>query len=531
MRLAFFHLGAAGWRWLLSAILALALVVRFVALDVAPPGLWYDEALYCMSALSIGVDGNYPIFFMTEAHPHEPLFVYSLAAWFKLFGVSIVSARSCSAVWGTLAVAVMWPLAVHVLRSRSWALVAVFVMAVMRWPVHFSRTIFRAGLSALFIALAVWLFLRWRERRRVGDAILCGGALGIGCYTYLSFRLVPLIFGVWIAWQLWRGLLSLRRDGTHLAIMAATALAVFAPLGIDWAVHPDHFSGRTDEVSMFMERTTDGAAVAPKPTAKVMADMARNAVAVAGVWFVRGDHVGKHNLPYEPIFDPVSGALFIVGLLWCLRNVLRNEFAFLLLIWLAALSATSVFSFGAPNILRMQGAIPAVVLILVLGLRTVWRMAGKRGITMQKRNAWATGFLALFAVYQLYTYVLFAIHPDVRREFLADSFVAPAKKVRELLHTNAAKTVYVPEELAGHTVFRLITWEQRDSIVPYLPDTDLPTTAPAALFIATRRSMELSSPDQRTAIGKMRQVSGWTIPITDETGTLSRLPFGYVLRP
>lgn len=530
MNMSFFYKGASGWRVILAGVLVLAAAVRFAALDSIPPGLWYDEALYCMSALSIGQDGQFPIFFMTEGHPHEPLFVYSLALWFKTFGVSVLSARSCMAVWGVLTVVAMWPLAWRVLRSRSWALAAVVVVAFMRWPLHFSRTVFRAGLAPLFITLTFVLFLRWRERKRPMDAALCGAMLGLGSYTYLSFRLVPVILLLWIARLFWCKMLSWKEDGRQLILMGCMAAAVFAPLGLDWLRHPDHFSGRTDEVSMFVDRAEDGT-VSPKPFGRIVADIGKNALSVAGVWFVRGDHVGKHNLPLEPLFDPVTGLLFLLGVLWCCRNIARNEFAFLLLVWLAVLSATSVFSFGAPNILRMQGAIPATALVFVQGLRCLWRGIGSR-VGSRNRILLVGLILFGFCALQLDSYFRrFPVHPSVRREFLADTFVAPADKAVEILRTGSAEKVWVPEELAGHTTFRLITWNHKTDIVSYPPDAELPTTSSKTLIMATQHSVQTASSGQKSQLLRMRRVSGWNLAVETPDGKEETIPWGMVLRP
>jgi len=517
------------WQLVVFVLLGMAAVVRYVALGQIPPGLWYDEALYCMSALSIG-DPGYPIFFMTGGHPHEPLFVYSLRAWFGLFGISVISARSCMATWGLLTVAVMWPLAQRLLGSRPWATAAVAVIAFMRWPLHFSRTIFRAGLAPLFISLTFLLFLRWRERKRAVDAILCGVVMGIGSYTYLSFRLVPVIWTLWVLWLLKRKCLSWKEDAAHLMLIVLCAVATFAPLGCDWLRHPDHFSGRTDEVSMFVTHNDDGTTT-NKTTLQVAHDIAANTVAVAGAWFVKGDHVGKHNLPLEPVFDPITGIIFLIGFLWCVRRCPKNETAFLLLIWFLILCATSVLSFGAPNILRMQGAIPPVILMFIIGLRIIYTQIHKRLGTSQARLI-IGGVLVIFSCWQLDTYFRrFPKHPDVRREFLADSFIPPAQTTMQALSSDLAKTIWVPEEIAEHTTFEFITWTRKSDVKTYTPQEKNITTDTKALVIATRHSLDSAAEQQREAIQKMHPVFTWTVPITDENGNEKRIPWGFFFRP
>ena len=89
-----------------------ALAVRTVGLDGLPPGDWYDEAINGLDALDVMADvrdGRAPaIFFTTEDHPREPLFIYATAATFSAVGVSTWSLRWTAAWIGALTVAAFW---------------------------------------------------------------------------------------------------------------------------------------------------------------------------------------------------------------------------------------------------------------------------------------------------------------------------------------------------------------------------------------------------------------------------------------
>jgi 4-amino-4-deoxy-L-arabinose transferase-like glycosyltransferase len=467
-------------------IVAFAAFLRLWRIGEVPPGLWYDEALYCLNALSIG-HGHWPIFFMLHDHPVEPLYVYTLAGAFSLFGASVLTARILSALWGTAAVALFYPLARRFVGER-WALVGCFVYAVFRWPLHFSRTIFRAITPPVFLMLFILFFLRWRRTRHWSDAYIAGGVLGLGFYTYISFRLVPILWLMWLAWLWWRGEIVWRRDGKAIAAMAGVALLVFAPLGVDFLRHPNHFFGRVDEVTMFHDRVevkgTDGqlqTQLVRKPLASVIAGLSKNALDVARMWTFKGDHVGRHNLPYEPVFDWISGLIFYLGLAYSVRFAHRLENAFLPLAWVVTLSAASVFSFGAPNILRMQGAIPAVVLLYVRGLMLVYdrlRAWGRRRFA----QVCVAALTLWFAGYQLDSYFRrFATSLEVRNEFLTDTFYAPAVAVRQL--STDGTVIWVSKDLAEHLTFKFVTNGVRN-IVPIerLDEPLTTTTRPARLL-------------------------------------------------
>lgn len=486
----------------LIVVLVLAAVVRFAALGSIPPGMWYDEAIYSLGGLSVG-HGNWPLFFITEGHPFEPLYPYSLAAAFAIAGPSVITARCVSALWGTATVILFYAFARRAL-GRNWGVVAVAALAFLRWHVHFSRTIFRALLPSFFMVALAVLFLRWHEKKRPFDAIACGVVLGLGFYSYLSFRLAPVVLVAWMVWLVARGELSLRREWRQVLLLWASAAVAFLPLGIDYVRHPAHFTLRTEEVSMFTRevqvRGADGvshAQVVRLKAGEAAAAIAENAWGVAKVWTVRGDYVGRHGIPYRPVFDWLSGGIFIIGIGWCLRRSLRDQFAFVTLVWIFVFSMASVFSFGAPNLLRMQGAVPAVALAYVFGLRACWQMLAR---TFQPSAA--TYVCAIFFVYFAATqmaeyFIIFPRDAEVQRNFLKYEFVEPATAVKQIAPD--VKHVYVPDEMAGHLTFKFIT-SSLDNMTTYGPSFTQPTERPIAVLV-TMRSAQLAQSSWISNIG------------------------------
>ena len=83
--------------WLAVLVLAIAFALRFFALDQFPPGVQHDEVFIANFAETI-LNGTYPIFFELN-RGNEPLFMYMVAATFKLFGENVwVFARHGSIV-------------------------------------------------------------------------------------------------------------------------------------------------------------------------------------------------------------------------------------------------------------------------------------------------------------------------------------------------------------------------------------------------------------------------------------------------
>lgn len=529
-----------------GAILVLAALARFMDLGSIPPGLWYDEALYCLDGYKVS-QGQFSWFFAEHGHPREPLFPWMLGLAFTLFEPTVLVARGVSALAGTVAVGLMLPVARRFFPPW-WALAATAAFAAFRWHIHFSRTIFRAGLASALALLTVWLFFRWKERRRPLDAALLGAACALGLYTYISLRMLPVLVAAWLGWMLWEKTASLRKDGAQLAVMAGTALLLLVPLALDYARHPDHLFGRTDEVTMFEKDVVvknaageDELRRVPKSAGEVARGLLDNAVGVAGVWFVKGDYVARHGIPYKPVLDPLSGMLFTGGLIlaggWIFRR--RREGSaedggakaplrgLVLLSWFAAFAAASIFSYGAPNILRMQGASPAVILLMVAGLK--W--ATERGLaplSAPLRRAVVVVYLGIFAAMQVSDY--FRVFPKdlrVRTGFGADFFYAPALAASS--RAQRGQTVYVPREFLNSLQVKFITIGQ-PNVVGYDPDQPLPgldsDTGQAAWLVTMRslaKAQEHGFDHQKELMQSRARSWSFSIPVADDDGRLVQM--------
>lgn len=381
------------WEWLaLAAALFLGGGARFLFAANAP-GLWYDEAINGLDALSILREPGFPLFFDTNNHVREPLYMYFEAIGVLAGGTSAFAIRSVSAVLGTLTIPIVW-LAAREWRGPYFALWALAFFAVLRWHVHFSGLAFRTILAPLFAAALLLFYLRFARTRHWRDGVLAGLTLGGGAYSYLAFRLVPFIMLIPAAQWFWRERAALASWFRLQAIVLAAAFVIFLPLGLHFLGTPDHFTGRSDEVT-FLERE-EGAML-----------LLRQARDVALMPVVRGDHVGKHNLPGFPQFlqpqwidgekaqeawaldrqmsetDPhgtglpalplPASLLFYLGFAILLRDGWRGETgAGFTVAMLLIGSLASVLSFGAPNMLRLLILTPFVVFTVIRGGEYCW---------------------------------------------------------------------------------------------------------------------------------------------------------------
>ncbi|MBM4464074.1 MAG: hypothetical protein FJ014_00650 [Chloroflexi bacterium] len=140
-------------RW---AVLSLALLVLVgAAFRLAPIGanrFHQDEALYSFWALQVA-SGRDPILNHSPVDK-PPLYIYTLALCFKLFGPSEVAARLPGEVGSVASIALVYYLASR-LYGRSVALLAAVLMALSPFNVLFAPTAFTDPLMVAWILAAL----------------------------------------------------------------------------------------------------------------------------------------------------------------------------------------------------------------------------------------------------------------------------------------------------------------------------------------------------------------------------------------
>src|SRR6185436_13418759 len=116
----------------------------------------------------------------------------------------ILPLRAVSIVVGTLSIALLGFVGSAWFGRRVGLLAALF-LAVSPWHLLYSRVGLRTILGPPFALLAAWLFLKaWREGKWLWP-ILWGVAVGLGFWTYTSFRVVPIAMAAFVTLTLLAG--------------------------------------------------------------------------------------------------------------------------------------------------------------------------------------------------------------------------------------------------------------------------------------------------------------------------------------
>lgn len=386
----------------LLLILLVAAAFRLWLLDRFPPGLFGDEATNGMDALD-ALAGRARVFYPAN-FGREGLHMLILARFIDALGPTALALRLPSALAGiATALATYW--LGRELFSRTWLrgtlvpLVAALLVSTSYWHIHFSRFGIRGVFTPLLAALAFAAF--WRGANRAAGVassghsvlrdgrgwawfLLAGLFTGLGVHFYTASRLIPIFLGGFLVVQaLFAWLLGRRStpgaSNTHPPLLArafgpiaglfAVAALVFAPLGLYFLRTPGSLTQRASAVSLTNPDVSGG-----DPLSRMLEAASANVLQ----FFLpgAGDQAQFYNLPGRPVFDLVTAAFVLAGLVLCLWALTRRSSPHLfLLLWFPALLVPTFLAVDRfPTLPRALGVLPGIYFFpaVALGELALW---------------------------------------------------------------------------------------------------------------------------------------------------------------
>jgi 4-amino-4-deoxy-L-arabinose transferase-like glycosyltransferase len=351
---------------------ALALVAALIfgwSLSAIPAEVHGDDAEVGLDAIQLL---NHFNLFKTGWYDLPHFHAFPTALGFVLFGRNLVGLRATSAALGVGSVLLLFGV-VRRLWGTEVAVIAAFLLACQRFFIHLSRAGYHYIDAPFLSLLVVWLFLRlWQERRR-GPAVWCGIAIGLGIQTYYAARIVPLLLAVtWLCFLVRTPVGERGRRLAGLAVVAVVALAVAAPMVGYFATHWDALVNRTLDTSVFYRPARDHLAYGYH-TDRFFQIVSIQLRAALTLFNATGDTSMQYRLP-GALFEPVSAALFVLGLAVVLARF-RERRSQLALIWIAApLIAGAALTIDTPFYPRISGLVPFAVVLIALAIGTVGDM-------------------------------------------------------------------------------------------------------------------------------------------------------------
>lgn len=422
-------------RYGLFGVLLLAVFLRLFLLDVFPPGLYPDEAMNGLDAFHALTRADFRVFYEAN-NGREGLFINLQAIALQLFGNSAWTLRLVSALTGILTVLFLYLLARELgpwlsakkkagFNVKAFALLSAFFLAVSFWHVNFSRIGFRAILLPLLTTAAFYALFRARRTVSSGDFFLSGFLFGLTPLTYIAARIVPLLAFILILPDFVRDIRSpvMRR---RWGVFVFAFLLAILPLAGYFVAHPQDFVGRTSDVSVLAAESPLFALI--ESTGKTLM-----------MFHLVGDHNWRHNVSGDPQLDPITGALFLVGLALAIGTLKRSRFSRFALLWfLLLLVPEIVTSEGIPHALRALGVLPPVMLLSAWGGLWLWEKVRVRMMQTLRFGVVAT-VIVLVVLLNFHQY-FFAWAGNTN---VAGAFRSDLVAVADYLGDNTERTRYV----------------------------------------------------------------------------------------
>ncbi len=432
-------LGRAEWVFL-GLVTVAAGLLRFPGLDTMPPGGFFDEAQNVLVASRI-LQGETPA-----------LYFYPVALAISFFGQGIATIRGVSALFGTLAIPLVY-LVARRFFSLPVAAAAAILLCGSRWHINFSRIGFNGILCTFFELAAVLAFVQAVDagsfRAGLRYWVFFGLAVGVGLQTYYAFNLFPAVLLAGLVGFFWKGGLrtswaSLKPSLPGLLLSVGVATLVLLPLAIFAVRHPDEFFQRAGKVAIWSP-----AHKLPWPDA-----LFSNAAIHLRMFQFSGDGNPRHNLQAMPMLNSCEGVLLVFGLGCALGAPLRRG-RLLLLAWFGVMLLPGILTIEAPQAYRTIGVTPALALLSALAMSTVAWILLPAGWSSRTRQAISLLF-PLLALYPALQNVTTYFQRQVKDRSTWNGFDAVQREMTRFLKKEAPdSTVFIDPAVFDVPVFRV----------------------------------------------------------------------------
>ncbi len=187
--------------FLLLLIIGLAFFLRFYKLSEIPSGIHPDEESHGYNAFSLLKTGrdrygqSAPVLFRSFGSYQPPIYTYLAMIPVGVFGNTIASVRSVSAVVGTFLVIITYLFVLEFFdtKNKHWlGIIAALTVAISPWSIYFSRLVAEGNLGVTFFSLSFLLFIL--SLKKSWAFPLATMALAISTHAYYSERIVAVLF-------------------------------------------------------------------------------------------------------------------------------------------------------------------------------------------------------------------------------------------------------------------------------------------------------------------------------------------------
>ncbi len=394
-------------------VMVVAIFMRAYQIASVPSGLFIDQGFEGLAALRILHEGWHPFYVEDVFHAYS-LALFQLALWFKLFGSNEVSLKLFYAFLGLLG----FPLIYWTFRQLAGiriALLSLFILAVMRWNINFSRNGFPTVQMSLYmfgtIAFLIYAIHGSKSsKKQLFYAMTIGSCafFVLGVFPFAFFSFYSMLLQMRLPLAILSGVLTLavlsfltflvktskNREPLVATLIAAgffvagaytyQAYKVFPLLILIYGLYEVFVNFKIvrilwKEIALFAGLSIVLCLpVIWNPQTRehdLMVHGLKQFLQVVGrtaIMFNRlGDPNARHNLQDYRMLDDISGALFVLGIAYSIFRVFRRKY-FYVVVGFLVMSLPCVLSIDAAHANRLFALTPFIAFFVAAPISAFW---------------------------------------------------------------------------------------------------------------------------------------------------------------
>src|SRR5260221_626234 len=194
-------------------IISVGIFLRLYQLNSLPAGLFLDEVNMAVDAKALAQNSvdqygkHLPFYFEDVTDFKLPVYVYSTAFFFKIFGPQIITVHITSAIAGILSIFFIGYLTFLLFpNKKNLPFFASCVLALSPFAIHFSRIGYETNLALLFLIIYLIALMHVLHNTRQKLWLFLGSiAIILGCWTYPAPKFIIPLFTLCIFSLAWIG--------------------------------------------------------------------------------------------------------------------------------------------------------------------------------------------------------------------------------------------------------------------------------------------------------------------------------------
>lgn len=223
-------------RSIVTAVLILGILVRFIGFWAIPNGLNQDEASAAYDAyadLTYGADRNgyhNPVYSVAWGSGHSSLFLTLSKPWIALFGLNVFTARVTNVLFGCLALFAFWGIMKR--YCRPFACIGLFLFAICPQHIMMCRWGLDCNLFPNVFLIALFFLFRAVEKPKLYPVALFLFGLSLYAYgtAYITVPVFLLLSGIYLRYH--------KKITRKMFVLSVAAFVICAlPIGIFMAIN------------------------------------------------------------------------------------------------------------------------------------------------------------------------------------------------------------------------------------------------------------------------------------------------------